>query len=140
VPGIKLGGDRGKARRQFVDAGIAQARLEVLGEMIAADEAGARQVDVEILHHAADVEAARPLLERVELLRGEATANDGADRGADDDVGHDAVRGKRVHHADMGEAAGCAAAERQSDCRASQGLRGLRVGRGRVVGMTGACE
>ncbi len=72
------------------------------------------------------------VLEIVELAGGVAAADHGADRGADDDIGHDAVSGQRAHDADMGKAARGAAAERQADGRAG----GLRLDR--TVGIGGA--
>ena len=73
-------------------------------------------------------EAARPFLEAVELAGGIAAADHGADRGADDDVRHDAVREQRAHHADMGKAARGAAAEREPDARARGGRLQRRGG------------
>ena len=74
------------------------------------------------------VSAARPVFQRVELAGGVAAADHGADRGADDDVGHDAVREQRAHDADMGKAARGAAAERQPDGRARGGRLQRRGG------------
>ncbi len=55
------------------------------------------------------------VFERVELIGGVAAADQRAHRGADDDVGLDAVGLQRPHHADMGKAARRAAAEHKSD-------------------------
>ena len=57
----------------------------------------------------------RPILEDVEPACGLAAADHGADRGADDDVGLDAVGEQGAEHADMGKAARAAAAERKPD-------------------------
>ena len=62
------------------------------GEVIAADQPGAGEVDVEIAQDAAHGERARPFFQVVELAGGVAAADHRADRGADDDIGHDAVR------------------------------------------------
>ena len=112
------------------------ASFELLGEPVAADQAGAGQADVEIAEHAAHGQRARPCFERVELAGGVAAADHGADRGADDDVGHDAVGDQRAQHADMGKAARGAAAEREPDARARRrrlGRRGRGVGRAVAV-------
>ena len=73
--------------------------------------------DVEIADDAPPRQRARPVLERVELIGGVAAADQRAHRRADDDVGHDAVRLQRPHHADMGKAARRAAAEHKPDGR-----------------------
>jgi len=121
--------NRREVRRQLLDACVLQTGLECLGEVVAADETRARQVDVEVSHDAADAEAARPLFQRIELLRGEAAADHGADRSADDHVRHDAVRREDAHHADMSEATRRAAAERQTDGRPHKSRRCLRLDR-----------
>ena len=108
--------------------------------MAAADEAGAGQADIEMAQHAAHRQRARPGLQTVELIGGIAAADHGADRGADDDVGHDAVRDQGAHDADMGKAARGAAAERQTDGRSRDGRpdgRGGGFGRAVVVARAG---
>jgi hypothetical protein len=94
---------------------------EPLGEPSAADQAAAREADVEITQEAAPGEPACPLFETVEMARGVAAAHHSADRGADHHVGCDAVRQQRAEHADMGKAARAAAAEREPDGRALGG-------------------
>jgi hypothetical protein len=47
----------------------------------------------------------------------EAAASDRTDRGADDDIGHDAVRHEHAKNADMGESARGAAAKCETDTR-----------------------
>ena len=64
-----------------------------------------------------DLQAARPFLQRVEMAGGIGAADHGADRGADDDIRHDAMGQQGPDDADMGEAARRAAAQRQSDHR-----------------------
>ena len=85
--------------------------------MAAANEAGSGQADIEMAQHAAHGQRARPGFQAVELIGGIAAADHGADRGADNDVGHDAMREQGTHDADMGKAARGAAAERQTDGR-----------------------
>ncbi len=121
VAGVEFGGDSGKADRQIFDAGIADRSHQTFGKMAAADQAGAGKTDVEIAQDAAHGERAPPGLHAVELVGGVAAADHGADRGADDDVRHDAVGDERAHHADMGKAARSAAAERQADDRPRAG-------------------
>ena len=91
VAGADLGGDGGEADRQLLDQRVAEHLLEPRREPAAADQAGAGQADVEIAEDAAPRQLARPLVEAVELAGGVAAADHGADRGADDDVGLDAV-------------------------------------------------
>src|SRR3974390_2189993 len=91
--------------------------------MPAADQAGAGEIDIEIAEHAAYAEAACPGFERVQRIRRVAAAHHCADRGADDDVRHDAVRHERSHYADMREAARRSAAERKTDAGTSERLR-----------------
>ena len=56
VAGADFGGDGGKAHRQLVDAACRRApRSSRVGELAAADQAGAGQADVEIAEHAAPV-------------------------------------------------------------------------------------
>src|ERR1041385_8957104 len=71
-------------------------------------------------YDAAPGQRARPSLQRIELARRVATADDRANRRADDDVRDNAVRHQRAHHADMGKAARRAAAERKSDAGAAR--------------------
>ena len=118
VAGADLGGDGGEADRQRLDRRVAELLFEPRRELAAADQAAAGQADVEIAEDAALGQAARPFLDDVEPAGGLAAADHGADRGADDDVGLDAVREQRADHADMGKAARAAAAERKPDGRA----------------------
>ena len=117
VAGADLGRDGGELDRQVLDQDLAHRRLEFGRKLVAADQAGAVEADVEIAEDAARLQAARPFLERIEMAGGIGAADHGADRGADHDVGHDAVRQQRPDDADMGEAARGAAAERQPDHR-----------------------
>ena len=57
------------------------------------------------------------MFQRIELPRGVGAANHRADRGADHDVGDDAMGNQRPDDADMGKSARGAAAERQPDYR-----------------------
>ena len=94
---------------------VADRFLEPSRQPSAADQAGAADPHVEIADDAPQRERARPGLEVIELVVGVAAADQGAHRGADNDVGRDAVRLQRVNHADMGEAARRAAAENEPD-------------------------
>ena len=118
VAGADLGRDGGEADRQRLDRRVAEFLFQPRRELAAADQAAAGKRDVEIAEDAALGQAARPFLDDVEPAGGVAAADHGADRGADDDVGLDAVREQRAEHADMGKAARAAAAERKPDGRA----------------------
>src|SRR4051812_25077477 len=69
---------------------------------------------------AAHGQPARPSFQRIELAGRVAAADHRADRSTNDDVRDDAVRHQRAHDADMGKAAGSAAAERKPDARAAR--------------------
>ena len=120
VAGADLGGDRGESHRQVLDGGVADRLFQPRRQPVAADQAGAAEPDVEIADDAAQRQRARPVFQRVELAGGVAAADQRADRGADDDVGHDAVGEQRPHDADMGKAARRAAAEHKPDRRAGR--------------------
>jgi len=126
MAGVEFGGNRGKADRQPLDAAVGERRFQLVRKMLAADEAGPRKTDVEVAEHAAHRQRTRPPLELVHLSRGVTPAHNGADRGAGDDVGHDAVGDQRLQYADMGEAACGASAERKADARARAGRFGRR--------------
>ncbi len=79
-------------------------------------------------------EPARERLDHVDLARGVTAADHGADRGAGDDVGMDALVVKFEQHADMRPAARGAGPERDADLRARRAapggsVRALLVGR-----------
>lgn len=130
MTGVEFGGNRSKAHRQVFDPTVSQGLGQFAGEVAAADQAGAGQADVEIAEDAANFQPARPGLQTVELAGGIAAADHGADRGTDDDVRHDAVRGQSLQHADVSKAARGAAAERQANARP----RAFRFDLGRGVG------
>ena len=91
--------------------------FELGGELVAADQAGAVEADIEIAENISRLQAARPFFQRIEMARRIGAADHRADRGADHDIGHDAVRDQRPDDADMGKSARGAAAERQPDHR-----------------------
>ena len=117
MSGADLGRDGGEFQRQFLDQGLAQCRLELGGEFVAADQAGAVEADIEIAENIARLQAARPFFQPVELSRGIGAADHGPDRGADHHIGDDAVGNQCPDNADMGKSARGAAAQRQSDHR-----------------------
>src|SRR5947209_5706878 len=118
MAGVEFGGDRGEADFQIFDAAVLETLFERAGEMSAADDSRARQIDIEIAEYTAHRQPARPFFEAVELFGGKAAANDGADRRTDDHIRHDAALRQRSHDADMRKAARGAAAERETDARA----------------------
>ena len=91
--------------------------FELGRELGAADQAGAVEADVEIAEDIARLQAARPFFQRIEMARRIGAADHRADRGADHDIGHDAVGNQRPDDADMGKSARRAAAERKPDHR-----------------------
>lgn len=141
MAGVEFGGNRGETDRQIVDAAVFQRAFQLLGEMAAANKAGAGQADIEVAEHVADIETTRPGLQAVELAGGITAADHGADRGSNDDVRNNAARGECAHHADMGKAARRAAAEREPDGRPRGGRpQSLGGGVGGTVAIAHACE
>ncbi len=92
VTGRNFGRDGCELDRKVLDQASADRLLEFGGELAAADQAGAVQLNVEIAQHAARLQAARPFLERVEMAGHIGAADRGTDRGADHDVRDDAAR------------------------------------------------
>jgi hypothetical protein len=112
VAGADFGGDGGKADRKFVDQGFANGFIKPVCQAIAADQTGAGKAHIEIAENAALGELARPVLQCIELAGGVAPADHGADRGSDNDIGHDIAGEQCAKYADVGKAARRAAAER----------------------------
>ena len=117
VAGADFGRNGGEFHRQVLDQGLAHRSLEFGGKLGAADQAGAVEADIEIAEDISRLQAARPFLQRIEMSGGIGAADHGADRGADHDIGNDAVGDQRPDDADMGKAARGAAAQRQPDHR-----------------------
>src|SRR5262249_32551370 len=117
MAGANFGRNARKFERQILDQGIADRGFELACELLAADQAASVQADVEIAENVAHLQSARPLFQRVEMAGDESAADYGADRGADHDIGADAVGKQGPNDADMGKAACGATAERKSDDR-----------------------
>ena len=115
MPGPDLGRDGGEFQWQLFDQGLSHRRLKPGGELGAADQARAIKADIEIAENVAWPQAARPFLESVEMPRGIGAADHGPDRGADHDIGVDAVGNQGPDNADMGKSARGAAAQHQPD-------------------------
>ena len=115
VAGPDLGCDCGEADRQILDGGVAHRFFQTMCQPRAADDAGAADADVEITDDPPPRQRTGPVFQRVELISGVATADQGAHRCADDNVRGNAVRLERPHHADMGKTARRAAAENEPD-------------------------
>jgi hypothetical protein len=98
-------------------ANLTDRRLHLQGKLVAANQARAVETDIEIAQDVSRLQAACPLFKRVEMPRGIGAANHRADRGADHDIGDDAVCNQGTHDADMGKSAGGTAAQRQTDHR-----------------------
>src|SRR6185369_16673320 len=69
------------------------------------------------------LQAASPLLQRIQPAGRIEAADHGADRGADHDVRYDAIGGQGSEDADMGKAARRATAERQANDRPSHAAK-----------------
>ncbi len=74
--------------------------------MAPADQAGAGQANVEVAEHAAHRQRACPPVQVVHFLGGVAAADDGADGGANDHIGYDAMCFQGADDADMRKTAG----------------------------------
>ena len=118
VAGADLGRDGGELDRKSSIRVWPTASSSRVAELLAADQAGAVEADVEIAEDVAHaLQAAAPFFQRVEPAGRIEAADHGADRGADHDVGHDAVGDQGSEDADMGKAARRAAAKREADDR-----------------------
>ena len=125
--------DGGKLQRQVFDMGPAEGRFELRGELVAADQAGSIEANVEIAEDIARLQAACPFLQRVEMPGGVGTADHRTDRGADHDIGNNAMGDQRPDNADMGKSTRGAAAERQPDHRTPDAAEPDLVQAGRAV-------
>ena len=90
-------------------------RLQDIRQLLAVDQTGAGEIEVEEAQHPAPRQVAGELFESVQLAGDVAAADHRADRGAGDDVGMDARLVERLKYADVRPAASRAAAERQTD-------------------------
>ena len=120
-PDLMAGADFGrhgcKFYRQILDQGRADRCLELSSQLVAADQARAVETDIEIAEDISRLQAARPVFKRIQMPRGIGAANDRADRGADHDIGDDAVGDQRPDDADMGKSAGSAATQSKPNHR-----------------------
>ena len=115
MSGADLGRDRSDAHRQVRERGVAERVFELGDQAVAADQPRASEREIEITEHAPARQPAGPFLEGVELAGRVEAAHDGADRGARNDVGADAVGHQGAQHADMRKAARRAAAQHEAD-------------------------
>src|SRR6478735_4917458 len=95
------------------------------------DQPGAADMEIHQADDAALGQAGGEFCQCGQLARGEAAADDGADRGTRDDIGRETGFDQYLNGTDMSPAARRAAAERQADLR-SDGRR-LPVDRAHVV-------
>ena len=126
-----LGRDRREGDGQILDQHALNLMLERGLQAFAADQAHAGEGEVHQREDAPLGQRAGEGLDLVELAGGVATADDRADRGARDHVGHDSVVGELSEHADMRPAAGRARAQRQANLHAARRARAFRLARGR---------
>ncbi len=102
MAGANLGRHGRKFQRQVLDQGRTDGGLQLRRQPVAADQSGAVEADVEIAEDIARLQAARPLLQRIELPDGIGAADHRADRGADHDTGNDAMGQQGPENSDMG--------------------------------------
>src|SRR5690606_10386814 len=115
VAGGELGGHADERRVEVLDAAIPELGVEQFHQLVAREQAAAAEIDIEQAEDLATSEAAGEGFQVVEESGGVATADQRADRGADDDVRPDADLAEGLEDADVGPAACGAAAERQGD-------------------------
>ena len=118
-----FGRDAGEADRQILDPDVAELGFEPRAQPLAADEAAAGEGEVEEAEHAAPGQRAGERLEHLELAGGVATADQRADRRADDDVGLQAQRVEFLKRPDMRPAARRARAEHDAESRQTDAAR-----------------
>ena len=117
MTGADFGRHGRKFDRQVLDQGRTDRGLQLGRKLGAADQTGAVETDIEITKNISRLQAARPFLQPVEMARRISTADHRADRGADHDVGNDAMRKQGPDNTDMGKSACGAAAQGQPDHR-----------------------
>src|SRR5262245_58773904 len=115
VAGADLGGDGHEALLHGLDGDTFELVVEDVAKASTIDETGPRKIEIEETKHLAACQFTGKLLQRAELARHVAPANDGADRGAGDDVGVDARGVEGPQHPDMRPSTGRAAPQCQSD-------------------------
>src|SRR5260370_37252629 len=98
MTGLDLGCDRGKLGLQGFDLGLADRIAKPGRELVAPDQPGAVELDVEVAEHAARLQTARPGLEAVELASNVGATDGSADRGSNDNVWQDTARQQRAQH------------------------------------------
>src|ERR1700733_12659353 len=117
VAGAHFGRNAGIFQRQVFDQSLTDRGLKFCGKLLAADQARAIELEIEVGKDVARLQATCPLFQRIEMSCGKGSADHGSDRGADDDVGNDAVRDQRLDDANMGKTARGPPSERQPDYR-----------------------
>src|SRR5260370_26711314 len=98
MPGADLGRDGGKPHRQVRKAPIPESLLELAGEASPADQAGASESEVEIAEHAPAGQLATPVLEGIQVPRGQQSRHYGPARGAGNHLRAAAVWPERAQH------------------------------------------
>ncbi len=109
MTGVEFRRNRCETDRKIFDAAFLQARFKLRSEMAPADQAGARQADVEVAEHAAHRQRACPVVEVVHFLGRIAAAYYSTDGSTNDHIGHDTVCLQGADHADMRKTASGAA-------------------------------
>ncbi len=113
----ELGGDGGETRIEIFDIEIAELALEPVAQLLAVDERGAGEVEIEITEDATAGQLAGKAFQFIEMSGRMAGPDDGADRCAGDDVRLDPGCGERLEDTDVSPAARGATAQRQPDLR-----------------------
>ena len=115
MAGPELRRDRHEPAVHVLDGMVAEMLLEPVAQPLSRDQARAGEVEVQEPEHPATRQGAGEVLQGIELAGNVATARDGADRGAGDDVGREASLLERFQHPDVRPAARCAAAQGYAD-------------------------
>ncbi len=114
VAGAQFCRHRNELAFQILDLHVFEVAIELVAQTGACEQAAAGQIEVEEAEYFAARQRAGEVFEFVEFTRCVASADDGADRGADDDIWLDAGLDQGFHDPDVGPSPGNATAK--CDC------------------------
>ena len=117
VPAANLGRDAGEADGQILDPDVAEFRLKLRPQPLAADQAASGEGEIEQPENAAPGQRSRKSFKHVELAGRVAASDQRTDRRADNHVGPKAQRIQLLQGADMSPAPRCPGAEHDADSR-----------------------
>ena len=115
MSGDQIGRDGGERHRQIFDPLVAHVFLHLGHQPPAADQAAAAHAQIQIADDLHAAEIAGPLLQRIQMTRQIAAADQGADRCAGDDIRLYAQPFKSAQDADMSPPTGDTGSKRQAD-------------------------